>query len=66
MSVCKMDLQRGPYTKEGWPMASLHGFQRPQQSNAKGRVPDARRETLINAAAGHKMLSFMDGNAGYN
>jgi hypothetical protein len=23
-------------------------------------------ETLINAAASHKMLSFMDGNAGYN
>ena len=23
-------------------------------------------ETLINAAADHKMLSFMDGNAGYN
>jgi len=23
-------------------------------------------ETLINAADGHKMLSFMDGNAGYN
>ena len=23
-------------------------------------------ETLINAAAGHKMMSFMDGNAGYN
>jgi hypothetical protein len=23
-------------------------------------------ETLINATAGHKMLSFMDGNAGYN
>ena len=23
-------------------------------------------ETLINAAAGHKMLSFMDGNTGYN
>jgi hypothetical protein len=22
--------------------------------------------TLINAAAGHKILSFMDGNAGYN
>ena len=22
--------------------------------------------TLINAAAGHKMMSFMDGNAGYN
>ena len=43
-------------------MASLHGFQRPQQSNAKGRAS----EMLINAAAGHKMLSFMDGNAGYN
>jgi hypothetical protein len=23
-------------------------------------------ETLINAAAGHKILSFMDGNTGYN
>ena len=23
-------------------------------------------ETLINAAVGHKMLSFMDGNASYN
>jgi len=23
-------------------------------------------ETFINAAAGHKMMSFMDGNAGYN
>jgi hypothetical protein len=23
-------------------------------------------ETLINAAAGHKILSFMDGNIGYN
>jgi hypothetical protein len=23
-------------------------------------------ETLINAVAGHKILSFMDGNAGYN
>ena len=23
-------------------------------------------ETLINAAAGHKIMSFMDGNAGYN
>jgi hypothetical protein len=23
-------------------------------------------ETLINAAAGNKILSFMDGNAGYN
>jgi hypothetical protein len=23
-------------------------------------------ETLINVAVGHKMMSFMDGNAGYN
>ena len=43
-------------------MASLHGFQIPQQSNAKGRAS----EMLINEAADHKMLSFMDGNASYN
>ena len=35
MSVCGVDLQRGPCAKERWPMASLRGFQRPQQSNTK-------------------------------
>ena len=63
MSVCEVDLQCGPCTEERWPMASLRGFQSPQQIDAK-RMPVA--ETLINAAAGHKMMSFMDGNAGYN
>ena len=32
----------------------------------KDEYPMPMAETLINAAAGHKMLSFMDGNAGYN
>ena len=32
----------------------------------KDEYPMPVAETLINAAAGHKMLSFMDGNAGYN
>jgi hypothetical protein len=32
----------------------------------KDEYPMPVAETLINTAAGHKMLSFMDGNAGYN
>jgi hypothetical protein len=32
----------------------------------KDEYPMPIAETLINAAAGHKILSFMDGNAGYN
>jgi hypothetical protein len=47
-------------------MAGLCGLQRPQQGYSKGRIPDACAETLINAAVGHKILSFMDGNTGYN
>jgi hypothetical protein len=47
-------------------MASLRGLQRPQQATPKDEYPMLVAETLINAAAGHKILSFMDGNAGYN
>jgi hypothetical protein len=32
----------------------------------KDKYPMPVTETLINAAAGHKILSFMDRNAGYN
>jgi hypothetical protein len=36
------------------------------RATPKDEYPMPVAETLINAAAGHKMLSFMDGNAGYN
>jgi hypothetical protein len=36
------------------------------RATPKDEYPMLVAETLINAAAGHKMLSFMDGNAGYN
>ena len=32
----------------------------------KDKYPLPRIDTLVDAAAGHKMMSFMDGNAGYN
>jgi hypothetical protein len=47
-------------------MASLCGLQRPQQGYPKDEYLMPVAETLINAAASHKILSFMDGNAGYN
>jgi hypothetical protein len=36
------------------------------RATPKDEYPMLVAETLINAAAGHKILSFMDGNAGYN
>jgi hypothetical protein len=36
------------------------------RATLKNEYPMPVAETLINAAAGHKILSFMDGNAGYN
>jgi hypothetical protein len=36
------------------------------RATSKDEYPMPVMETLINAAAGHKILSFMDGNAGYN
>src|SRR4026208_1299769 len=36
------------------------------RATPKDEYPMPVAETLINAAASHKMMSFMDGNAGYN
>ena len=36
------------------------------RATPKDEYPMPVAETLINAAAGHKIMSFMDGNAGYN
>jgi hypothetical protein len=47
-------------------VASLCGFQGPQQGTPKDEYQMPVVEMLINAAAGNKILSFMDGNAGYN
>ena len=36
------------------------------RATPKDEYPMPVAETLINATAGHKMMSFMDGNVGYN
>jgi len=36
------------------------------RATPKDEYPMPVAETLINAVAGHKMMSFMDGNASYN
>jgi hypothetical protein len=36
------------------------------KATLKDEYPMPVAETLINAVAGHKILSFIDGNAGYN
>jgi hypothetical protein len=41
-------------------------FRNLKRSTPKDEYPMPVAETLINAAAGNKILSFMDGNASYN
>jgi hypothetical protein len=41
-------------------------FKNLNRATLKDGYPMPVEETLINAAAGNKILSFMDGNAGYN
>jgi hypothetical protein len=41
-------------------------FRNLNRATLKDEYPMPVTETLINAAPGHKILSFMDGNAGYN
>jgi hypothetical protein len=47
-------------------VVSLCGFQGPQQGTPKDEYQMPVAEMLINAAVRNKILSFMDGNAGYN
>ncbi|KAK1627367.1 hypothetical protein QYE76_001682 [Lolium multiflorum] len=54
-----------PEKKDGrWRVAI--DFRDLNRATPKDEYPMPVAETLINAAAGHKVLSFMDGNAGYN
>ena len=47
-------------------MASLRRFRDLNRATPKDEYPMPVAETLMNAAASHKMMSFMDGNAGYD
>ncbi|KAK1677345.1 hypothetical protein QYE76_038193 [Lolium multiflorum] len=61
LPVCGVDLTE---KKDGrWRVAI--DFRDLNRATPKDEYP-VPVETLINAAAGHKVLSFMDGNAGYN
>ena len=44
----------------------MHRFQRSEQSYTQDGYPMPIANMLVDAAAGHKVISFMDGNAGYN
>ncbi|KAK1605600.1 hypothetical protein QYE76_029273 [Lolium multiflorum] len=64
--MLRVDLQyRSVEKKDGrWRVAI--DFRDLNRATSKDEYPMPVAETLINAAAGHKVLSFMDGNAGYN
>ena len=47
-------------------MEVLCGFQRPQQSDAKGQISDARSRNIDQRRCRSQNAEFMDGNASYN
>jgi hypothetical protein len=51
--------------KDGWWRVCV-GFRDLNRATPNDEYPMPVMETLINAAAGHMILSFMDGNTGYN
>ncbi|KAK1611613.1 hypothetical protein QYE76_035286 [Lolium multiflorum] len=55
-----------PVEKKDGRMRVAIDFRDLNRATPKDEYPMPVAETLINAAAGHKVLSFMDGNAGYN
>jgi hypothetical protein len=61
-----MDFQHCTRTEEGWPVAVCVDFRDLNRATPKDGYPMPVEETLINVAAGDKIPSFMDGNAGYN
>jgi hypothetical protein len=61
-----VDFQHCTCTEEGWLVASLRGFRDLNRATPKDEYPMHVAETLINAAASNKILSFMDGKARYN
>src|SRR6185312_9233214 len=61
-----MDLQCGPCIEEGWLIESLCGFQRPQQSDAKGRISDARGRNVDQHRCRSQNAELYGWYAGYN
>ena len=55
-----------PVQKKGGRWRVCVDFRDLNRATPKDEYPMPVAETLINAAVGHKMMSFMDGNAGYN
>jgi hypothetical protein len=44
----------------------MRGLYKPQPSHSNGRVPDACCDLLVESTLGNKVISFLDGNVGYN
>jgi hypothetical protein len=41
-------------------------FRKLNRATPKNEYPMSVAELLVNSASGHKIISFLDGNAGYN
>jgi hypothetical protein len=55
-----------PVYKNNWKMRVCIDFRDLNRATPMDGYPMPVADLLVNAAAGHKVISFMDGNAGYN
>ena len=55
-----------PMWKKNGKLRICIDFRDLNRATPKDKYPMPIAESLVDAAAGHKMMSFLDGNAGYN
>ena len=66
MSICGVDIEVVPVYKKNGKLRVCIDFRDLNRATPMDGYPMPIANMLVDAAAGHKVISFMDGNAGYN
>jgi len=66
MSVCRVDFQCCSSLQENGKLRVCIDFRNLNKATPMDGYPMLVADLLVDAAAGHQIISFLDGNAGYN
>ena len=66
MLLCRVDIGVVPVYKKNGKLRVCIDFRDLDKATPLNGYPMPIADILVDAAAGHKVISFMDGNAGYN
>ena len=66
MLICRVDIECCSYVKKNGKLRVCIDFRDLDKATPMDGYPMLIANMLVDAIAGHKVISFMDGNAGYN